>query len=304
MVGIVILNYKNWNETIDCVNSIIKTTKIKFKIYIVDNYSPNNSFEELSCYFEDNNNIVIIHSDNNCGYAAGNNLGIKTAMEECDEILVSNPDIIFRDNAIDNMIDFLNTKKELGVVGPKVLDENLAIQKYTRKPLTFKRYISIKKPFIYFMKKTQKEYLHRSYNYSSNFIFQGMVSGCCFAIKNKIVSAIGGFDENTFLFGEEDIIGIKLMRMGIKAGICIDAEVIHKGSTTIGKKTSPFSDFHRYVSVYYVLVNYVNINMLQRFIIKLINIGGFTIRALFCQNYRKKLLDLVNQYGLITKNYR
>ena len=41
MLGIVILNYNTWDDTIACIESLLKFTKInKGKIYVVDNASP------------------------------------------------------------------------------------------------------------------------------------------------------------------------------------------------------------------------------------------------------------------------
>lgn len=304
MVGIIILNYKNWHETIECVNSIFQTTKIDYKIYAIDNDSPNDSYGQLKEYFGDSEKVVVKKADQNKGYAAGNNIGLELASHECEEIVISNPDITFKEGTIENMINFLNSDHNLGVVGPKIFDENGNIQKYARKPLTFARFVSIKKPFSYFLKNIQNDYLHEGYDYSTNLVFQGMVDGCCFAIKNDVVSTINGFDENTFLFGEEDIIGLKLMNIGKKAGICRHADVIHKGSTTMGKGTSPFTDFHRYVSSYYILVEYVDINMVQRFIVRMINIGGFALRSLFNKEYKNKLSDLIEAYHKIYDEHK
>ncbi|MGI6587876.1 MAG: glycosyltransferase family 2 protein [Peptococcia bacterium] len=151
------------------------------------------------------------------------------------------------------------------------------------------------------MRKTQKDYLYAQYDYSRDFVFEGMVSGCCFAIKKETIEKMRGFDENTFLFGEEDIIGIKLMRMGQKAGVCVDSKVIHKGSTLIGKKPSPFNDYYRYVSAYYTLVQYANINKLEQLIVSIINFGAFILKSINNPDYLSKLRALVREYKYITK---
>jgi GT2 family glycosyltransferase len=297
VVGIIIVNYKNWQETIECVESIIATTYINYLIFIIDNNSPNNSVKQLSQYCSQKQNIYLVALKENKGYAMGNNIGIIKAIElGCTNIIISNPDIIFYDKAIDRLVEKLESSKKLGVVGPKVLDENLSIQKYARKPLTFKRYISIKRPFLFIMFKTRREYLNEQYDYSKNFLFQGMVSGCCFAIKSETIKKIGGFDNITFLYGEEDIIGIKLDRLGQKTCICVDSKVMHKRSSAIDKDSSAFIDYHRYISAYYTLVKYVKINRFERIIVSIINIGGFMLKSIFDSDYIVKLSSLVKYY--------
>lgn len=58
-VGVVVLNYKNYEETIKCVLSILKQNKILLKIVIVDNGSNNESVGKLTDAFENNNTINV-----------------------------------------------------------------------------------------------------------------------------------------------------------------------------------------------------------------------------------------------------
>ena len=98
MLGIIVLNFNNPNETINCINSIHISSLIKYKIYIVDNSEDLNSFSQLNRMYKSNSNIKIIKSENN-GYSAGNNLGIKMAIKEfCDLLLIVNPDVEFYKN--------------------------------------------------------------------------------------------------------------------------------------------------------------------------------------------------------------
>ena len=46
-IGIVVLNYKNFHETIECVKSILLQKDVFFNIVIVDNGSSNESYDEL-----------------------------------------------------------------------------------------------------------------------------------------------------------------------------------------------------------------------------------------------------------------
>ena len=47
MIGIVVLNYNNYIKTMECVDSILKNVKINYRIYLIDNNSPNESFKKL-----------------------------------------------------------------------------------------------------------------------------------------------------------------------------------------------------------------------------------------------------------------
>ncbi|MDD3999771.1 MAG: glycosyltransferase, partial [Bacilli bacterium] len=82
MVGIIILNYNSAEDTIKCIASIEKFTKISYKIYIVEGASKDNSFNILSDFFSGNNKIKIIQTKYNGGYSYGNNLGVKMAIKD------------------------------------------------------------------------------------------------------------------------------------------------------------------------------------------------------------------------------
>ena len=77
MIGVVIINYKTWEITVECVNSIKVTCKNPYHIYIVDNKSPNNSVKMLRDTYYTDKTITIIESPINGGYGYGLNRGFE-----------------------------------------------------------------------------------------------------------------------------------------------------------------------------------------------------------------------------------
>lgn len=80
MIGIVVLNYLNWWDTVDLVESIKSQSFKDFEIIIVDNDSANDSVEQLTKRYENESNIHLLVSKSNQGYARGNNIGIEYAI--------------------------------------------------------------------------------------------------------------------------------------------------------------------------------------------------------------------------------
>ncbi|MGI6587877.1 MAG: glycosyltransferase [Peptococcia bacterium] len=69
------------------------------------------TFIKVFCKIKEN--IFIITMEKNRGYAAGNNAGIKKALDTgCEYIVISNPDVIFYNKAIDRLIAMLESRKE------------------------------------------------------------------------------------------------------------------------------------------------------------------------------------------------
>ena len=117
-IAIVILNYLNYWDTIECVESALRIDYKDKEIVIVDNGSSNESFERLNKEFKSNHHIFILQSKKNVGFAKGNNIGIKFSrcQLKADYILVVNNDVVFRDwTILKKMIN--HDRSNIGIIG-------------------------------------------------------------------------------------------------------------------------------------------------------------------------------------------
>ena len=126
-VAIIILNYKKWLDTIECLKSIKNIDYKNYDLYIVDNNSMNQSLSKINEWLLDNwntdskkidknviehrcndNKICLIQSSINNGYSAGNNIGIRYSLKgNCKFILVLNPDTVVTEDFLKPMVTFL-----------------------------------------------------------------------------------------------------------------------------------------------------------------------------------------------------
>ena len=138
MVGIIILNYNNWEDTVNCIKSVEKYNTAEVKYIVIDNGSTREgTVEALDKYLAktfknnyrkmtENENVEILSymtflvSPTNDGYARGNNKGLRLAYKdsEIDELLILNNDILF----IQDIIPLLLRKKKktdnCGIISP------------------------------------------------------------------------------------------------------------------------------------------------------------------------------------------
>lgn len=92
-VSIILVNYKNYKDTIKCLDSLKKVMYQNLSIIVVDNNSKDDSFEILKEYEDDR--IIVMESGFNRGFAFGNNFGIRKALEnDSDYVLLLNNDTV------------------------------------------------------------------------------------------------------------------------------------------------------------------------------------------------------------------
>ena len=101
-VLISVLNYNNFESTKKCVLSILDCSLKNVEIYIVDNNSPDNSYQKLKDFFKD---LKVISSKFNNGYAAGHKIAVNYAIENNFEFIwVLNNDLIVRNDTLQKLL--------------------------------------------------------------------------------------------------------------------------------------------------------------------------------------------------------
>lgn len=117
--SIIILTYNNWNLTKQCLTSIeCNTDYLNYEVIIVDNYSTDGSREFLTEYVKNKSEdkYKLILNDNNKGFSAGNNVGLKAATG--DVFIILNNDTYVSPGWLGSLISPLSIYPELGLVGP------------------------------------------------------------------------------------------------------------------------------------------------------------------------------------------
>ncbi|MBT9777207.1 glycosyltransferase [Clostridium sp. MCC353] len=218
MIGIIILNYNNWNETQACIESVLQNQpQQKYRIFCVDNGStikPDNHTSELLRHPD----ITTFYNPTNIGYAAGNNIGIKAAKEAgCDAILISNNDIRFFDGTITGMYEYLKSHPSVGIVGPRIVDRDGNTQKANMCLKTgMKENLLLRTRFHVFFPGYNRRYWGLNYDYDRETFPVHAVSGCCFMMSGACAEDVTPLDEGTFLYEEEFILGIHMEQTGWK----------------------------------------------------------------------------------------
>lgn len=228
MTGLVVVNYNDYKNTISFIDSIKDYSVIKH-IVIVDNCSTDNSYSKLESICD--KKVSLIKNTSNKGYGSGINLGSKYLMDNYNvkNIIVSNTDIIINsEEDLVNMISYL--KDDVALVGPNVL-ENGGVNRGWKVPSVWDD-VLLNLPVIH-RKICKKLVLYSDDYYSSDSSFVEAVSGCFFIVRGDALKKVDYFDENMFLYYEENVLAVKLKNFNYKALIVNGVNVIHNHSVTI-----------------------------------------------------------------------
>ena len=235
----VIINY-NTKALAEKLVANVKDYQSVSKILIVDNASTDDSYQELKKL--ENDYIEVIQAKENKGFSAGMNIGAKRAMElftKCD-IIFSNTDIIISSEETIEILQTALKMRRVAVAAPVVFQEN-TISRGWKIP-SAKEEILINLPGI--GNKLQKKYMfYDEDHYKGKYSYVEAVSGCFFMIKSEALKRINYFDENVFLYYEENILGEKLRNSSYTLVICNEALLIHDHSVSIDHNVGTINKF-------------------------------------------------------------
>ena len=262
----VILNYNDYKTTLDYLE-MIKSYKSLDLIIVVDNNSTDNSYEELKKI--KNNKIIILRSDKNGGYGYGNNIGIKFAIKKYKKcnIIISNPDIEVTDDTIKQMSEYSSNNPNVAIVSP-VIKEHETLNRGWKLSCGYKEML-LSIPLIG-RKLKNKIIGYSNSHYKKERSKVDVISGCFFMIKSNIFKRINYFDENLFLYYEENVICSKIKKLNYDVMVLNYCSVIHNHSVSIDKSHNVLS---KYIilkkSQMYYLDNYVNCSKLSKKLIQI-----------------------------------
>jgi len=243
-ISIIIVNSKSFEITKDTIESLKKFSEgFSYEVIVVDNASKDGSAEKLMDEFPE---CKFILNDENRGFGPANNQGLQTATGEF--ILFLNNDIIFVENTLQILLQYISEQKDRILIAPKLLNKDGSIQhsvySFQTLWLSFTTY-----SFLYSIfprsKYFNRHYLmHRGINEITEV---ETVTGAFMLFKREDILELDGFDEDYFFYGEDNDLCKRFRASGGKILYNPKTKIIHlKGGTS---KTEWFHEKNHTLSV-------------------------------------------------------
>ena len=221
LVSIITVNYNQLAVTIDLLHSLQKITYNNIEIIVVDNNSQTENPDLLKTAFE---NIILIKSNKNLGFAGGNNLGIKRAKGKY--VLFINNDVEVTKDFLEPLVNLFETDKEIGMISPKIrfhhTPDTIQYAGYT--PMNK---ITIRQNLIGYRQKDKGQFDTTKQTYS--------IHGAAMMLPMKIIKEVGMMADIYFLYYEEHDWCFRIKKAGYKVYYQANSLVFHKESISTGK---------------------------------------------------------------------
>ena len=261
--AIIILDYRD-HKNAERLMKALNQYRVIDRVVLADNSGEGEDSYPFPVFAK----IDVIRLDND-GYARGNNQAIaylEKHYDMFDYIIISNPDIEVEEQAITDCVDFLENHPGYAVAAPRMFipdgqPHHLAAWK-ERSLLCDLAYSSgvLSRTIGMYRETYPPNYFETPYSEVD------CVAGSFFVIKHSVFKESGYFDPKTFLYYEEDILGVKLKRAGYKEAVLNTCRFTHYESVSVNLNVNLLKKYlWMQKSRIYYQKKYRRINLLQLF---------------------------------------
>jgi GT2 family glycosyltransferase len=236
-LSIIIVNWNSAELLRQCLNSISSNSVgPDTEILVIDNASYDGSADMV---FREFPLVTFIQSDQNLGFAGGNNLAFERSRGR--HVLFLNPDTEILGNALQTMLAVLKTRQDAGVVGPKLVHPDSTVQ------------IDCMRAFPTILNQLLDSSLTR--RVFGRFNFAGvkpvienrncpvdveMLPGTCIMLRREVFDQVGRFNERYFMYAEDVELNYRVKTAGMTNYYVASAAVIHHGGRSSCQKNESF----------------------------------------------------------------
>lgn len=223
-VAIILVNWNGLDYTQACLNSLRKLDFPDYKIILVDNGSENQEGPRIKNAFPE---IELIENSENVGFAGGNNLGIRVALDQgFTHLLLLNNDTLVEPGFLGEMMQKFHQSQDLGVVQPLIL--------FLHDPKKIwsaggKWIPSLSRAITLGDRAPLMDYRIKDYALD-------WATGCCMLISREAILASGLLNEQYFAYFEDVEWSLRFRKAGYGIALAEKAIVYHEASASSKKQ--------------------------------------------------------------------
>lgn len=260
---VILVNYNGWEDTLNCIESLRLMQYPNFEVIVVDNCSVDESVRRLGERLDvvevaatsisgyvprdsaiDNGDlpsVVIIKSEENHGFAGGNNLAIRYVLDrgDADYVWLLNNDTVVHRDALSELVVTIEGQAEssttVAMCGSLILDfeQRSKVQAYGGARVN---------PFLGMTRNLHAGETVPDSGHSRSDETPDYISGCSLLVRRECIEVFGLLDEYYFLYWEDTEWCYRCKKHGFGLAVAEKSLIWHRrGSTT---KRFPISGYY------------------------------------------------------------
>lgn len=218
----VVLNWNNYEDTKNCLNSLQEQSHKTHEILVVDNGSTDGSDDQIESEFP---NVTVLRTGENLGFGEGMNHGIEWGINQgADYLWILNNDTLFPDDVLDNLVEVMETCENIGVLSPR-------IHKYPEtETVWFERGIIESDR----LQPAHVSEMPTEVRINEDLVENDYIPLCCALVKSTVIDEVSMLSDEYFLYYEDVDFGIKVRRAGFKLVTHEASKVLHRKTASTG----------------------------------------------------------------------
>jgi N-acetylglucosaminyl-diphospho-decaprenol L-rhamnosyltransferase len=249
-ISIVIVSYNGRDYLGRCLRSLLEHTRgLEYEVVVVDNASQDGSADMVDAEFP---SVLLLRRPSNAGLSTALNEGIRLGGGEMTVLL--NPDVELRDNPFPAMARYLRDHPQVGILGPRILDDDGSLQLSCRRFPTFS--------VVFFNRYSLLTRLFPRNPFSTRYLMTDLdhsgtaevdwLSLACWMAPRRLFDEVGFLDEGYFLYNEDVDFCQRVHRAGRKVVYFPEVSVVHRiGGSTSSLPSRSVVERHRSMWRYY-----------------------------------------------------
>ena len=218
-VSIIMLNWNGLKDAVECLESLRKIIFSNYQVIVVDNGSQGNDVETIKDRF--GVYVHVIENDSNCGFAEGNNIGMRYALANLDPdyLLLVNNDITVAPDFLSELVKAAENDHEIGLLGPLVYDyykPNVIRGTGSGQTISWWRGVTVG-----IMSSISSEE-------STGIRDADSIEGSCMLVRTEVLNKVGMLDRQYFNSWEETDWCVRIRKAGYKVCCVTSSKIWHK----------------------------------------------------------------------------
>ena len=270
---VALICHNGWKNTIECLETLLRSDHPDLRVFVLDNGSTDGSMQQIKAWANGDalaqtpkgalaalapeplpkpiavasmshaslgmpaidwstNRVALVDCEGNLGFAGANNVALRYVLraEPNANVVLLNDDTVVAPTAMSAMAALVTSST---AVGATLLQYHAPEKVETLGGATVSMRTAMSRLIGFDMPRSARR----------GPVEMDFISGCCMMMSRAVLERVGPLDERFFIYSEDSDWGVRARAAGVTLTYAPDAEVWHKGSTTMVAR-SPFQDYH------------------------------------------------------------